>query len=79
MNEPDDFNDAPRADRFAATEPVTLHCPYCGEGFDSAVDTSGGDQQYVEDCAVCCRPIVVNVTVDDAGELEGIRTRREND
>ena len=33
-------------------------CPYCGEAIDSYVDPGGGEQQeYIEDCAVCCRPI----------------------
>jgi Cysteine-rich CPXCG len=60
-------------------DPVTLHCPYCGESFDSALDLSAGDQQYVEDCAVCCRPIVVTVTVSDDGESADVLTRREQD
>jgi transcription elongation factor Elf1 len=58
---------------------VTLHCPYCGESFDSSVDLSGGEQTYTEDCAVCCRPIVVSVTLDDADGLGAISTRREQD
>ena len=52
-------------------EAVTLHCPYCGEASESSVDCSAGSQAYVEDCAVCCRPIEVQVRVDDdvdAGE-----------
>lgn len=60
-------------------EPVTLDCPYCGEGFASAVDLSAGSQRYVEDCAVCCRPIVVVVEVDAAGELARLATRRDDD
>ena len=32
-------------------------CPYCGEPLELWVDVSAGDQDYVEDCAVCCRPI----------------------
>lgn len=58
---------------------VSLDCPYCGESFASSVDISAGAQRYVEDCAVCCRPIVVVVNVDDAGELESVSTRREHD
>ena len=38
-------------------------CPYCGEPITLLVDYTGGDQQYVEDCFVCCRPIVVRVEV----------------
>jgi hypothetical protein len=37
-------------------EPV--FCPYCGELADTYPDLGGGERQsYVEDCAVCCRPI----------------------
>ncbi|MCQ4164728.1 CPXCG motif-containing cysteine-rich protein [Tahibacter harae] len=58
---------------------VTLHCPYCGESFESSVDLSGGDQDYVEDCAVCCRPINVSVRVDAQDELVSLHTRRDQD
>lgn len=40
----------------------TVPCPYCGEVEEVVVDPGGGDrQEYVEDCAVCCRPRVVHV------------------
>lgn len=35
-------------------------CPYCAEPVDSYPDPGGGPlQEYVEDCAVCCRPLVI--------------------
>ncbi|MFP3516792.1 CPXCG motif-containing cysteine-rich protein [Pseudomonas sp. SIMBA_077] len=40
------------------------HCPYCGESGEAVLDLSGGDQQYIEDCAVCCRPIVFMLQTD---------------
>ena len=43
---------------------TTLQCPYCGQQIDVVVDNSAGDQEYVEDCSVCCRPIVVTVGID---------------
>lgn len=59
-------------------DPVLLHCPYCGESFASAIDTSVGDQDYTEDCAVCCQPILVSVR--GAGTDEpSVDTRREQD
>jgi hypothetical protein len=61
------------------TELVTIDCPYCGESYDTTVDTSAGAQTYVEDCAVCCRPIVVTVEVSEDDALTGVRTRRENE
>lgn len=54
-----------------------IDCPYCGESFETAVDASAGAQRYTEDCAVCCRPIVFEVGVDD--EATVVRTRREQD
>ncbi|WP_132142140.1 CPXCG motif-containing cysteine-rich protein [Luteibacter rhizovicinus] len=51
------------------TDFVNIHCPYCGESIEIVVDASAGDQIYVEDCQVCCRPIDVRVTVGDDEEV----------
>lgn len=32
-------------------------CPYCWEEISMLLDLSAGEQNYVEDCEVCCRPI----------------------
>jgi hypothetical protein len=35
-----------------------LLCPHCAEPLETYPDPGGGEEQdYVEDCAVCCRPI----------------------
>jgi hypothetical protein len=40
----------------------TVHCPYCGEAVEIALDPGGGaTQAYVEDCQVCCQPWRVHV------------------
>jgi hypothetical protein len=37
-------------------------CPYCGESIAVALDPGSGEQQdYIEDCQVCCRPWRVHV------------------
>ena len=41
-----------------------VQCPYCGERIDIVVDVSAGDQRYIEDCQVCCRPISIEVWID---------------
>jgi cysteine-rich CPXCG protein len=47
---------------------VTYACAFCGEDNDTFVDPSGGARQtYTEDCAVCCRPNLIAVTVDEDG------------
>lgn len=56
-----------------------VQCPYCGESFETGIDASGGSQEYVEDCYVCCRPIVFRLAVDARGRLVDLETRREQD
>ena len=46
-----------------------LGCPYCGETITVLLDDSLPEQEYVEDCQVCCRPIVLNVSVDSVGDV----------
>ena len=48
--------------------PCPVHCPYCGEPLELLLDASAGEQDYIEDCQVCCRPISVHVSADDDGE-----------
>lgn len=48
-------------------ESVTITCPYCGEAFETSVDTSAGSSSYIEDCAVCCKPIQIALRVDQSG------------
>ncbi len=57
----------------------TVRCPYCGESFDTNVDASGGSQEYIEDCAICCQPIVFRLTTDSDGNFLSLEARREND
>lgn len=44
-----------------------IDCPYCGEGITVFVDDSAGEQDYVEDCQVCCKPIQIRVRLDEDG------------
>jgi hypothetical protein len=48
---------------------LRIHCPYCGEPIEILVDDSGGDQHYIEDCPVCCRPIAIAVSTDPDGAV----------
>lgn len=58
------------------TQFVTVHCPYCGEAFETAVDLSAGSFRYVEDCQVCCQPIELAGEVDEDGALLGVTAGR---
>jgi hypothetical protein len=48
-------------------ESVFCDCPYCGETIELLVDCSVAQQDYIEDCSVCCSPINVSVVVDQGG------------
>ena len=49
----------------SSTNTTLIHCPYCGEQNELVIDCSVPYQEYIEDCEVCCRPIVLAVSVDD--------------
>ena len=59
-------------------EESTIQCPYCGETLSVLIDTSIPEQQYIEDCQVCCRPINFDVHVGNTGELT-IKVTNENE
>ena len=45
--------------RQSMEESATVQCPYCGQAFDLAIDTSVASQRFTTDCEVCCRPFAV--------------------
>ncbi|MEO2012912.1 MAG: CPXCG motif-containing cysteine-rich protein [Fuerstiella sp.] len=48
----------------------TYICDNCGEEIVVPIDLSGGEnQQYTEDCPVCCHPNVICVSVGSDGEV----------
>ena len=58
--------------------PHAIDCPYCGESIDILLDASVSSQRYIEDCQVCCRPITLDVNVDEDG-IPSVRASGEND
>jgi transcription elongation factor Elf1 len=56
--------------RSSADVEATYVCDTCGEEIVVSVDVSGGRQQdYVEDCPVCCNPMVLHVEIDPDGDV----------
>jgi hypothetical protein len=55
----------------------TITCPYCWEAIEITLDLSVETQRQVEDCSVCCRPIVVAYSAQD-GELTALDVAAEN-
>ncbi|MDA9181474.1 CPXCG motif-containing cysteine-rich protein [Gammaproteobacteria bacterium] len=54
------------------------YCPYCGESISLLIDNSIENQEYVEDCQVCCSPILISIEIDHDGNIY-MNTRRENE
>jgi len=53
-------------------------CPSCGETIEIPLDRSSGDEQeYVEDCPVCCHPNVIHVEFFGADEPARVRAEAE--
>jgi hypothetical protein len=78
MTDPDDDSwtdeeiddEFPSGDGTAETEAI-VYCPHCGEPNEIALDPgSGNDQEYVEDCQVCCRPWLMYVKYGRDGTAE---------
>jgi hypothetical protein len=50
---------------------ATVQCPYCSEDVEISLDPGGGaEQQYVEDCQVCCQPWRVQVAYQEDGHAD---------
>ncbi|MBU2966616.1 CPXCG motif-containing cysteine-rich protein [Amphritea sp. 2_MG-2023] len=58
-------------------ETVSQSCPYCGEPIVLLVDCSAGDQQYIEDCQVCCKPITVELRLEGSEAEVCLKTENE--
>jgi hypothetical protein len=46
-------------------------CPHCGETINLTLDLSEPEQSYIEDCPVCCKPMMVSYSAAD-GELDSL-------
>jgi hypothetical protein len=57
-----------RASESGGDEPAYV-CPTCGESIVVPLDASAGsEQQYVEDCPVCCHPNIIHVEFFEENE-----------
>ena len=54
------------------------YCPYCGEIISLLIDPSIQLQEYVEDCQVCCNPIVISIEITHNEDIL-INTKKENE
>ncbi|EAQ98247.1 CPXCG motif-containing cysteine-rich protein [Congregibacter litoralis] len=55
-----------------------VFCPYCGEPLTILLDSEDSDAEYIEDCQVCCQPMVVTLMSESDGSLSA-SVRREDE
>ncbi len=55
-----------------------FRCPYCGERISVLVDHSEQQQDYIEDCEVCCRPIVLTVQIAEDSRVQLVARRGDD-
>ncbi|MFK8043562.1 CPXCG motif-containing cysteine-rich protein [Congregibacter sp.] len=55
-----------------------VYCPYCGEPLSILLDSGDSDAEYIEDCQVCCQPMVVSLMGQADGSLD-VSVRREDE
>ena len=53
-------------------------CPWCSASVSLDIDTTFDDQEYIEDCGVCCSPILVRIRVPEMGTPE-VELHRDNE
>ena len=53
-------------------------CPYCGEKITVLVDCSVQEQEYIEDCQVCCQPINFSVSIEN-NDIPTINVTHDNE
>ncbi len=57
---------------------LSIICPYCGESISLLIDCTYNNQQYIEDCQVCCRPISLVVQYDANNSID-VQIKHENE
>jgi len=57
---------------------LSIDCPYCGETIDVLIDNSVVEQEYFEDCSVCCAPILFKLSIDQLNNRRVV-VKRDDD
>lgn len=58
-------------------EAISVSCPYCGESVVIEPEPFDETVEYVEDCHVCCRPIIFTISYSENGS--DVSARREDE
>ena len=58
-------------------EEISVSCPYCGEPIIVEPEPCDETVECVEDCHVCCRPIVMTIRYSEHGSEVSVRQENE--
>jgi len=42
-----------------------IECPHCGHHLRITIDSSGGDQDFYDECPACCKEIHYKMHIDE--------------
>ena len=72
--------DEPLVAREDELTPAGWFCAACGQPNETLVDLSAGfEQEYVEDCGVCCRPNLIALRIEEDTLIISLRNELEYD
>jgi len=57
-------------------EEAQITCPFCWETLTILLDLSLPEQDYIEDCQVCCQPIRISYT-SDGGVISSLNAEQD--
>jgi hypothetical protein len=57
-------------------EEAQITCPFCWETLTILLDLSLPEQDYIEDCQVCCQPIRITYTSND-GAISSLNAEQD--
>ena len=57
-------------------EEAKITCPFCWETLTILLDLSLPEQDYIEDCQVCCQPIRITYSSDNSA-LTSLNARQD--
>jgi hypothetical protein len=67
----------PETARWSSTS-ANYRCPWCAQTVDTYPDLGASESQsYVEDCALCCHPNLIEAVLDGASGEWSITASRE--
>ncbi|MEC4723939.1 CPXCG motif-containing cysteine-rich protein [Shewanella sp. D64] len=56
----------------------TICCPHCGHHQHIDIDGTSGDQDYYDDCRICCNAIHLRIHLDESQQVIELYINSDN-